>query len=67
MKDLAFPNMSWARRIFTGLDEASFKDPLPQWLSEDVQDFGNSFFGTLAVENMFNKASVIKKIRSRGR
>jgi hypothetical protein len=67
LKDLGFPNMPWVRRIFIGLDEASFKDPLPQWLIEDLEDFGKSFFGTLAVENMFNKASATKKQRSRGR
>ncbi len=65
-KDLGFPSMPWVRRIFIGLDEASFKDPLPQWLIEDLEDFGKSFFGTLVVENMFNKASATKKNNDHG-
>ena len=67
LKDLGFPSMPWVRRISTGLDKVSIKDPLPQWLGEDFQDFGNSFFGTPAVGNMFNKASAIKNTTITGR
>ena len=61
LKDLGFPSMPWVRRIFVGLSEGNFKDPISSWVREDLEDFAQSFMSTLSVENLFNKASALKK------